>query len=387
MVPSTSRRRFLELVGAHAALLGVAGSGLVALPGCGVYRAETGDAFEPWSFPGGETVPERVAARAGILAASPHNTQPWGIAIAPDAVEIRARLDRHLGAMDSLRRELHVGLGCCVENVAVAAAAVGRAPTVTLLPSPADPALVARVALVPAPPSRSPLFDAIAARHTNRGAYVDGAALPGLEQALRAVADDPRVGLRFLGSAPERARFRDETVLATEAICADAEMSADSGRWYRHTAEEIEEHRDGPTLDATGAGAATRTIGKSLGRPSDDTMNEYWIDATRTRQTTGTAFVLLHTAAENLREDQLRVGRVYQRLHLWATSQGLAMQPLNQLPERQDREETRGLTPRFGPTLAELVGRERRAQMAFRIGVPWDDASASPRRPLAWVLS
>lgn len=387
MLPTTSRRGFLELVGAHAALLGVGASGLVSLPGCGVYRAESGEAYAPWSFPGGETVPERVAARAGLLAASPHNTQPWGLAIAPDAVEIRARLDRNLGAMDSLRRELHVGLGCCVENVAVAAAAVGRAPTVTLFPSPSDPALVARVALAPAAPVASPLFDAIARRHTSRGAYVDGAALPGLEQALRGVAGDPRVGLRWLGSVAERARFRDETVAATRAICADAEMSTDSGRWYRHTEDEIAEHRDGPTLDATGAGAATRTVGKALARPSDDTMNEYWIAATEGRQTTGTAFVILHTSAENLREDQLRVGRVYQRLHLWATGQGLAMQPLNQLPERQDREETRGLPPRFGGALAELVGRDRRTQMAFRVGVSWDEPSASPRRPLEWVAS
>lgn len=384
---STSRRRFLELVGLHAGLLGLSGAGLVSLPGCGVYRAESGDAFEPWSFPGGEAVPERVAARAGLLAASPHNTQPWGLAIAPDAVEVRARFDRDLGTMDSLRREMHVGLGCCVENVAIAAAAAGRAPAVTLLPRPGDAALVARIGLAPAAPARSPLFDAIARRHTNRGPYVDGAALPGLEGALRALADEPRVGLRWLGEAGERARFREETIAATEAICGDAEMSADSGRWYRHGEEEIEEHRDGPTIDATGSGAATRTIGKALGRPSDETMNEYWLDATRGRQTTGTAFVLLHTSAESLREDQLRVGRIYQRIHLWATSQGLAMQPLNQMPERQDREETRGLPPRFGAVLADLVGRDRRAQMAFRVGVPWEDAPASPRRPLAWVLS
>lgn len=51
--------------------------------------------------------------------------------------------------------------------------------------------------------------------------------------------------------------------------------------------------------------------------------------------------------------------------------QNLAIQPLNQLPERQDREETMSLAPRVGNVLAELAGEvDRRVQMAFRIGYP-----------------
>ena len=37
----------------------------------------------------------------------------------------------------------------------------------------------------------------------------------------------------------------------------------------------------------------------------------------------------------------LRAGRLWQRMHLWATTQGVAMQPLNQPVEMVDRE--RGL--------------------------------------------
>jgi hypothetical protein len=77
---------------------------------------------------------------------------------------------------------------------------------------------------------------------------------------------------------------------------------------------------------------------------------------------------------------------VFQRLQLWATSQDLAMQPLNQMTEMQDREETNGLAPTFTNTLATLLGvPDRRAQMLFRIGYPWNAALQSPRRPLEWV--
>lgn len=370
-----------------AAGLGIAGAGLVALPGCGVYAAEDGEAFAPWEFPGGERIPERVVARAALLGASPHNTQPWGLAISPAAVELRARFDRNLGTMDGLRRELHIGLGCAVENMAIAAAAVGRAATISLLPDPADPALVARVALTPATARPSALFDAIPHRHTNRGPYLDGAAATGLEAALRALQDERSLDVHWLASPGERARFRQLTIDATEAITGDADMSRDSDRWYRHTAEEIAESRDGTSIDAAGLGASERTFGKAGARPSEESTNAYWIDATKTRGTTGSAFAILSSTAESPRVDQLRVGRVYQRMHLWATSQGLGMQPLNQLAERQDREEAQKLEPRFTRALASFVGAGRRAQMLFRIGYPWERAFASARRPLEWVLS
>lgn len=382
--PMLERRAFLKLLGFGG--LATSGLTLVGLPGCGYYEAETGEAFTPWNFPTGDARPEREAARAALLAASPHNTQPWGLIVSETRIDVVGRADRNLGTMDGQLRELHIGLGCCIENVVIAAHALGREPTVTLLPDPTNELLVARIELSPAPPSESPLFEAIPRRHTNRGAYADGVPIPGLDDALAAVGIEPGVALRILASSDERARFREETIAATRAIIDDEPMSVDSDRWYRHSKEDIEQFRDGVTLDASGLGAATNFFGKSGSRPSRRTSDSYWLDATENRQTTASAFVLLMTSRESLRDGQLRVGRNYQRLHLWATSAGLAMQPLNQLPERRDREETEGLPARFGDVLADFAGADQRVQMAFRIGYPWDEVPASPRRPLDWVL-
>jgi hypothetical protein len=383
MTGAMDRRGVLKLLGA----LGVTGSGVLHLPGCGLYAAESGEAFAPWDFPGAEPVPERIVARAALLASSPHNTQPWALAITPEVVELRARLDRHLGAMDGLRRELHIGLGCALENMVVAARASGRTPTVQLLPDAADEALVARVSLAPAAATSEPLFEALARRHTNRGAYADVDAPPGLEDALRRLVDEPTVSLHWFGARAERERLRAETIAATEAIIGDPEMSQDGHRWYRHGKEDIERFRDGTTIDATGNGAAIRTLGKLVGRPGEEAAGDYWLDATIARQTTGSAFAILSSPADNTRADQLRVGRLYQRMHLFATLEGLAMQPLNQLAERQDREEVAGLERRFTDVLASLIGPTRRAQMIFRIGHPWHEAPQSPRRPLEWVTT
>lgn len=368
-------------------LLAASGAGAALVTGCGAYPAESGAAYEPWDYPRGDEEPEIAAAHAALLAASPHNTQPWALRVTPEQIEVLADLSRNLGPMDGLRRELHIGLGCALENLVLGARAAGRAAEVDLFPEASQPSLVARVRLTPAPRSTGALFAAIPARHTNRGAYLDAAAPPALEGALRALIDDPAVGLTYLDRPADRARFVRGTVAATEAILADEAMSEASHAWYRHTKAEIDRHRDGTTLDTTGNSATIRYLGKTVARPSAAEAGEYWLDAARTSQTTAGAFVLLSTADRDDRAEQVRVGRVMQRIHLFITAEGLSLQPQNQMPERQDREGSLGLEPRFTSELAALTGGAiSKVQIALRVGVAWDEALKSPRRPLSWVL-
>ena len=376
-----SRRGFCAGVGASGLML-VSGG---ALSGCGQYAAEEGVAYEPWDFPNGETAPERIAVAAAILAASPHNTQPWMFAIGTDAIDVFADQNKSLHAMDPLGRELYIGLGCAIENLVLAAKANGRSSVIRWQPSPEDPTHVARIELSDAPPDVSALYRAIPHRHTNRGRYLDGHSPKDLEPALHALIDDSDVELTFL-SGDQKAGVRQGTIAATRAIVNDDEMWDASHEWWRQTKEEIEKYRDGLTLDATGLGSSIRALAKAAGKPSADKAGEYWIDSTENEHTTGFGFCLLSTRVRDSREQQLRTGRAFQRMHLWATTQGLAMHPLNQMAERQDREQDKGLTPNFGPKLAALTGKiESTVQMLFRVGVEWDPAQKSPRRPVDWV--
>ena len=77
----------------------------------------------------------------------------------------------------------------------------------------------------------------------------------------------------------------------------------------------------------------------------------------------------------------LRAGVFWQRLHLWATSQGLAMQPMNQIFELADRQRELDREPEMAARLAELLGDDRwQATFAFRVGYPAVEAGPSPRR-------
>lgn len=362
------------------------GLSLLSIPtGCAWFPAESGDAYAPWELTD-DGPPELRAIRAAILAASPHNTQPWRFEVSPEEIRLFEVPERSLGAMDPLGRERKIGLGCALENLVIAARHHGRAAEVELLPG-GDPLLVARIRLSPAAAIDDPLYHAIPERHTSRGAYLDGPAPVGLAEALRGQIQAPSVSLALLTAPEDKARFREGTIAATEAIVADAEMNAASDAWYRHSAADIERERDGVTLDATGNDALTRFFGKAGGRPSAETAGAYWIQGTRDRQTTASAFGILSTTDRASPIQQLEVGRAYQRIHLFATNEGLAMQPLNQMAERHDREASLGLEPVHTARLSALLKEESRAQMLFRVGTAWEPAKRSPRRPLAWVVS
>jgi len=63
------------------------------------------------------------------------------------------------------------------------------------------------------------------------------------------------------------------------------------------------------------------------------------------------------------------------------------MQPLNQVVERADREQTAGLAPHFSNSVAAMILEDEwHAVMPFRIGCPTVDALESPRRPAEDVV-
>ncbi len=365
---------------------GLGAVALVANASCGYYSPESGDAFAPWNFPEDEIRPEFLAVGAAILAASPHNTQPWLFEVTAERIELYADLSKSLGAMDTLHREMYIGLGCALENLVITARQHGREATVTMMPG-EDETHVASIVLTEAAAQSSPLYERIPKRHTNRGRYLDSDPPPGLEEELRALLISEHVSMTFLGSEADKTSFAKHTTRATQAIVDDKAMNDASHHWFRHSSSDIREHRDGIVYDTAVASATIRFLAKTSSPVSAAEAGEVWVTMTDELHSTASAFCILSTPDRNNREQQLACGREYQRLQLWATGQGLTMHPLNQMAERQDREAELGLASDFTEVLATLVGsQEAGAQMLFRIGYPWEDAFASPRRPTDWVI-
>jgi nitroreductase len=360
----------------------------------GAFVGVSGPAYRPWDeWPGSEDDGDRRPLRSAILAASPHDTQPWLFAVSPGSIAIYADRARHLGSFDPFRREMHLGLGCAIENLVLAARAFGaeaevRAVEGRLELSPGtQPALAARIVLTTAPARSDPLFNAIPTRHTNRGPYRDQPIAPERLQALADLVSGP--GLRVVFAAEEGIR-RDLGVIivvATERIIADPEMSSDNHRWVRTARRDILAHRDGVTIDTFGASELLTAAGKLLPDPGPATTNRFWLDATREVHTATAPVLGVILVPDRLdMVHAIAAGRAWQRLHLAATAQGLAAQPLNQPVEMMDRRRMLSRQDEFGPALARLTRADGwEPTFVFRLGYAVREAPRSPRRPLEAV--
>ena len=383
-----SRRKILALAGGGTLIL-VSGGVVWRANDQGVFSTGEGPAYEPWDDWRTATKGPLDLVRAGILAANPHNSQPWLFHVTQTQINLFADHRRNLGTVDPFLREMHVGLGCALENLELAAAANGYTARLTLLPDVSDETLVARVDLAEGSAAVSDLYRAIPNRHTNRYPYDTGhPVVAATLDALRALNSDPEVRVFWFLSAPLRKQVGDLLVEAAHAFVADKAQNGDTVRWWRGTWQDIQQHRDGITLDAAGLPDLTRAIGKMLPPASQSQQDSTFLSNTAEQAQTAGAFGLLTVRNAQDRAQQLRAGRLWERMHLWATKEGLAMQPLNQVVERAAREVVLGNTPHFGNTLAALVGDPAwQTLLAFRIGYSTHEGLRSPRRGVDEVVN
>jgi hypothetical protein len=354
---TTSRRQVLRMLGTGGAVVLVAG---VGTGGYRVYDTAAlqpghGHAYDPWrqwdSAPG-----PLGAVAAAVLAANPHNTQPWLFEVGDTAIDVFVDPTRHLGSVDPFRREQHVGLGCALENLA------------------------------PATPQRDARYEAIGSRHTNRGPYLTEP----LGAATLAALVDP-AGLRgievhWITNPTSMATLGTLLVDAAQAVVDDDRQSHDGFAWFRGDDDAVQAHRDGLTLDAQGLGPLVLGAAKVLPMSTRSAGDAFWVKQTREVHTaTAAAYGVVTATSPDDRATQLRTGRLLQRIHLTATSLGVALQHLNQITERIDAERVVGRPATFAPRFAELLPPGARPLVAFRVGRPERAARPSPRRLVSSV--
>src|ERR1700686_2151051 len=93
-----SRRKMLALTGGGTLVL-VVGGGVWRAADQGVFSTGEGPAYQPWDDWRTATKGPLDLVRAAILAANPHNSQPWLFQVTQTQIEVFADRRRNLGAI------------------------------------------------------------------------------------------------------------------------------------------------------------------------------------------------------------------------------------------------------------------------------------------------
>ena len=363
----------------------------------GVFRAGEGPAYEPWKNWSDPSDGPLALVRAAILAASPHNTQPWLFKITNSSIELYVDTRRNVGALDPYLREEHIGIGCALENLMLAAAANGYAAAVTLQPGKLElgsvdpqPRLLARVQLASGKREDSELYNAIPRRHTNRSPYdLHRPVPPDFLAAVARLPGDPAEAKIFLFTAEEdRKKIAAVSSAANTLIYSDPGIRRSSEEWVRTNWSSIGEHRDGLTVDAFGlppmADAAVKMMTPEMLRwvGSHGAQNRY-LNLMLSAPLIG--FIAVRDRYD--RAQCLQAGRLWQRAHLLATARGLAARPCNEAVEIVDHERALGRPASHLALLNDITGDSMwQPTFVFYMGYATLPANASPRRPAQAVL-
>lgn len=394
------RRRFL-LKGSAVLTLIVAGGLVWRAKERGAFGEPTGEPFSPWDLwqaPEIKGTPLALVA-AGLLASNPHNTQPWIFRVRDAEIEVLADTRRNLGSFDPYLREAHIGLGCAIENMVLAAQANDLTTTIEAasgslleIKSRVEPVSAATLKLGPTAvrAAPSPLYQAIPRRHTNRYGYVRERPLPASAiDAFKAAVTEPKLRLFLFDTGPARQQFDAAAIMATEEIVADKQMIEDSHAWFRDGPDELARERSGLALDTAGLSPALLAVAKMLPMLPAEQSHKQWLAATReTHLPTAPLVGFIAVRDRYDRAETLLAGRSWQRMHLAATTLGIAMHPINQPVETVDRERQLGREPKSEARLAAITGApEWKPTFAFRAGFAARAAPRSARRALADVIA
>ena len=360
-----NRRKTLKILGGGliAAATAVGGTGTI------IANRKPKTALLPWQNAGGYTEIRRIALSYALLAANPHNRQPWIVElVGDDKLHLWKDKTRLLHATDPYERQINIGLGCFLEQMVLGSKAHEYDVTLDVFPHGEDGPVATAVFRKGA--KRDPLFDYILERRSCKKPYEDRPVSAISAADLAPYAD---------------VAIEDDNVAAIKKVTWDAHVIEamtphtwkESVDLMRLGVKEVDANPDGISLTGgvlevmTSTGILTRE--GSMNTQSAGFKEAMKIFHTLLHATPAYAYLI---SKGNNPKDQIAVGRQWARLNLKTTEMGLSLHPVSQA--LQEYPEMAGQYRNIHDLLAKPG---ETVQMLGRLGYG-PDVPQSPRWPL-----
>lgn len=183
---------------------------------------------------GGAMETARYVVAEAVWAPSVHNTQPWWFSADEQQISLYADAGRRLAVADPDGREMMISCGAALFTVRLALRSLGYIPETSMLPDPAQPALVARVSwrqqAVPTDYEKR-LASQVPLRRTHRGGFDPVPLSPNLLTALREGAARDGGMLRIVTDEGQRAALAAAVQTAEQAAHLDSARVQELVMW------------------------------------------------------------------------------------------------------------------------------------------------------------
>jgi len=332
-----------------------------------------------------------------ILAPNPHNKQPWLIQLKDESnFDLYVDTNRTLPHTDPPFRQLHIGQGTFLENLNLAALNFGYKAIINYFPqgqysnSVIENKPVASIELIQDKSiTKDPLFDQILVRQSNKRTYDnEKAPLKQLKILQSKIKEELENGfsLNITSKTEHMEKLRDIMVNSMKIESNNHDRDMETIKMFRFSKEEVNKYKDGFGLAQSGVTGIKKFLIENLflSRNSAEkdplSFGKEAISMTQNQVDSTTTFGWL-TTTNNNRLDQVKIGRVYERINLLANSLGLEIHPMSQV--LQEYSDMNGLQKEFLNYLK--VPKKHTVQMFFRIGTA-AKVEHSPRRDIKDLL-
>lgn len=332
-----------------------------------------------------------------ILAPSAHNIQPWLIKFtSKDTMDLYVDTTRLLPLTDPYYRQIHISQGAFIENFIISASYFGYKVTIDYFPQGEYNNLVlenkpvASLKLIKDfQVKKDTLFEFIIKRQTNKSIYnsvsIDTKLIDTITQQSNGLYATNHI-LQFSNSKENLNILKQVAIKAMEIEASNKKRNLETIEMFRFNSDEIDKYKDGLTIAQTGTTGIkkwfleTFILSRESYMKNPNSFGKEAVEITKNQVNSTNTFAWLTTKG-NTRLEQVKIGRIYGRINILATSLGVQLHPISQI--LQEYPDMENLQKKF---LNQTNTKENETvQMFFRVGFA-NNIEHSPRRNIQDIL-